>query len=72
MFLIRVRMHVQYPGRARGLCLQGIFVMVKEGDTAVIDTKNILLNLFFSQFLDLRNSFIFYSMAFYTSSFENI
>ena len=72
MFLIRVRMHVQYPGRARGLCLQDIFVMVKEGDTAVIDTKNILLKTFFSQFLDLRNSFIFYSMAFYTSSFENI
>ena len=72
MFLIRVRMHVQYPGRARGLFLQGIFVMVKEGDTAVIDTKNILLKTFFSQFLDLRNSFIFYSMAFYTSSFENI
>ena len=47
MFLIRVRMHVQYPGRARGLCLQGIFVMVKEGDTAVIDTKNILLKTFF-------------------------
>lgn len=72
MFLIRVRMHVQYPGRARGLCLQDIFVMVKEGDTAVIDTKNILLKTFFSQFLDLRNSFIFYSMAFYISSFENI
>ena len=72
MFLIRVRMHVQYPGRARGLFLQGIFVMVKEGDTAVIDTKNILLKTFFSQFLDLRNSFIFYSMAFYISSFENI
>ena len=47
MFLIRVRMHVQYPGRARGLCLQGIFVMVKEGDTAVVDTKNILLKTFF-------------------------
>lgn len=46
MFLIRVRMHVQYPGRARGLCLQGIFVMVKEGDTAVIDTKNILSKTF--------------------------
>lgn len=73
MFLTRVRTHVQYPGRARGLCMQGIFVMVKEGDTAVIDTKNILLKtFFFSQFLDLRNSFIFYSMAFYISSFENI
>ena len=47
MFLTRVRMHVQYPGRARGLCLQGILVMVKQGDTAVIDTKNILLNTFF-------------------------
>ena len=47
MFLTCVRMHVQYPGRARGLCLQGIFVMIKEGDTAVIDTKNILLKTFF-------------------------
>ena len=27
--------------------MQGIFVMVKEGDTAVIDTKNILLKTFF-------------------------